>query len=623
MAQGRDLFAEYGIKIDRPQEKERGRDLFALAGVKSPKKNPAIEPEQEPVKAAPVVKPKADTGLKMPEYPFLNRPQTKSERAQANKELGDVMKGAAQSYLNTPEEAANVFGGHLYNKFNFAPKNEIAKMGAMGGDIASYFMPSGLAKLGLKGLSYIPKAGKLIKGAEAGLSTRPITNFLLNTGRNTGEAALFQGEKNPQSSPLDIAQAGGWGGGMGIAANALTNTNPLIRLAAKLGTGGALGYHYNGLQGIPEGMAAGVLAPKLMQEAGIGNAPVSYEMLTQPENPLARAKYEAGQRLKDVRRPSEVFNSPGMGAQEGEIARTEAGGQAMTDFGAQGVEQQKNAINRLLRKVYPNTKRSNALIGTLYKHSYQKDLSQNALSQMAEDPVFTAAAEYVNKSPVYQKKLKNVRPTSLAYLDQVKRRLGEMEKSMETGSNEATIIGDTRRDLTEKMDAESKHYKAARELANRKIIRDQIEERLGKKPIKGKTFFNEFLANDNKFNDLLHDVRKNPEAQQMLKDMKVNWDNLIGYDTPATAAGMAGKHTSSAREGFQKFWNEYKNMIGAPRDLERAKFIHDPDWWSKFDEVMKYKNKLERNKRLGDLLAKGISGGVLEYSKETLPPDSH
>ena len=183
-------------------------------------------------------------------------------------------------------------------------------------------------------------------------------------------------------------------------------------------------------------------------------------------------------------------------------------------------------------------------------------------------------------------------------------------------TNKARILANSSRKLTDIVDKEVPAYKVARDASQRKIIREKIDARLNKKPVKGKTFFNEFLSNDNKFNELVKDVKKYPGAQSTLIDMKTAWNDLIANDTASTGAGMSKKHTNTAREGFQKFWNEFKDSFGAPRDVERAQFIKNPDWWLKFDEVMKYKEKLERNKKLADLISRGLSAGTLETAKQ-------
>jgi hypothetical protein len=575
-------------------------------------------PTLQAIAEIPEEKQKNDIPFPMPNYPFVNRPQSEKERQESNINAGSAFSKGIQNFANTPEEIANVFGGHLYNKFNFAPQNKAADIGGVLGDLASYFLPGGVGKIGIKGLSYIPKANEIIKSAQVGLKSRPIINFLTNLGKNTGEAALFQKTKNPESRPIDVVKAGGIGGSLSVLANAVANQNPFIRTASKLGLGGLLGYQANGYPGALEGAGAAMFLPKLLGEIGIGRKPISAEMLTQEPNLHALAKYKAGQNLGDVGTPAEVFNSPIMGARQGEIGRSEAGANAMTQFGENRIKLQHNAIKSLLNKIYPNTKSSNNKIKSLYKKSYQNNITQNSLSLLMEDPVISQASQKVYNDPAYAKELINVRPDNYAYLDQVKRAIDDMEQSaLRTGEkNKARIYKDSKDNLVNIMDKEAPDYKLARDEAQRRIVRDQIVKRLNKKDISGKNFYREFLSNENKFNDLLHDVKKNPEATKMLKDMKISWDNLIGYDTPATAAGMTAKHTNTAREGFQKFWNEFKDIFGAPRDIERAKFISDPNWWSKFDEVIKYKNKLERNKKLSDLIARGISSGSLEYEKE-------
>lgn len=554
----------------------------------------------------------------LPEFPYVARSPTPEEFQQSNEKFTSAGLGAAQNFLNTPEQIANVFGGHLYNKFGFAPKNEAANMGGAIGDIASYFLPGGAISGSAKALSMVPRINELMRAGNVAMKSRPVTNFLAKMGRGAGEAALFQKAKSPESTPIDVTKAGGIGGLLSLAANAMTNQNPLINIGSKLGLGGLLGYQANGWPGALEGAGAAMFIPRMMGEIGIGKKPVAAEMLTSEPTEQAMQKYLAGRRIGDVGTPAEVFNSPKMGAGQGEIGRSEAGSNAMTQFGEQRVKQQQNSINNLLNRIFPDTKKSHNEIKNLYEKSYQNNISQNALHDLMEDPVISQASKKVFEDPVYAKDLKNIRPDNYAYLDQIKRAIDDMEQSaIRSGeNNRARIYRDSSSNLTKVMDEEVPAYKQARDAAQRKIVHGKIMERMNKKPVSGKNFYREFLSNENKFNDLLHDVRNVKGADQVLKDMKLNWDNLIGYDTPATAAGMTAKHTNTARNDFQKFWNEFKDMFGAPRDVERAAFIQDPDWWKQFDEVIKYKSKLERNKKLADLVSRGISAGTLEYARE-------
>ena len=554
---------------------------------------------------------------KYPNLPYVGKAISEKEYKQSMKELREGGLGAAQSFLNTPEEAANVIGKHLYNKLNFAPKTKASETGGIVGDIASYFMPSNIITGTLKGASLIPKAAKAIDLAKTSLKAKPITNFLLNLSKNTGEAALFQKEKNPESTGLDVTKAAAFGGAIPIAASAVTAGNPLISLLGKLGLGGALGYQANGIPGMFEGAALGTAVPKILKELGITSKPVSSEFLTEQPNADAQARVEAGNRLGTPLRPSEAFNSPGIARNEGMIQRSETGGQHMAAHGQQRIVMQKNAINNLLNMIFDKSDKSKNNIRSLYQQVYTNDLNANAMNELFEDPVLSQASNKVLSDPAYQSDLKNVRANNYAYLDQVKRVLDDMKVSAEKvgEGNKARIYGNSQQKLLNEMDAQAPEYAQARMEAEKQITRREIEKAMKKKPITGGNFFNKFLANDDTFNELLIKVRNVPEAQQHLKDMKLAWEHLIGQETPRAAAGSAARSMSTGREGMSAFWNIYKDVIGAPRDIERANFIHDPDWWDKFDEVMKYKTRGERADKLGQLISRTLAAGLLEKAK--------
>lgn len=561
---------------------------------------------------------KVKNNYEMPNIPFVNRPPTFEENSSAMLKGREALKGAAQSFLNTPEEAANIFGKSMYNKFNFAPKTDAAKIGGIAGDLGSYFMPSSLVTGGLKTASLIPKAKGIIDAYKLGLKTKPLTNALLTGAKNAGEAALFQKEKQPESTGIDVAKATGIGAGIPIALSAVSSANPIVSLIAKLGLGGALGYQQGGnLQSTLEGAGAAVTIPKMLKELGVGAAPVSTEFLTQPQNAMAKSRYEAGNRLETPLRPSEAFNSSAIARKEGLIPRSEVGGEIMSNLGEERLSMQNKAINNLLKTIYPKTKKSANEISTLYKKSYRNNLTQNAMHDLAEDPVYSKASMDVLNEPAYAKDLKKIRPNNFAYLDQVKRKLDDMAGSAERSGegNKARIYGDSARNLTKVMDNVDSTYAQAREAAQKQITRRGIEKAMQSKALTGSNFFNTLLRNDNKFDDLLSKIKNNPEATRQLKDMKLAWEHLIGTETPRAAAGSSARSMTSAREEMSALWNKYKDTIGAPRDIERAKFIHDPKWWDKFDEVMKYKNKMDRQEAVGKLISRGISAGSLVKAK--------
>lgn len=555
-------------------------------------------------------------GWKMPNYPFVNRPPTEQETQQTNRSVGDALKGASQSYINTPEQIANVLGGHLYNKFNYAPKTPAAQAGGVAGDMASYFMPGGALKGGANFLKYVPAASKAINAIEEGVKSKPVVNFLLKGAKNAGEAALFEKSKNPDASAADVAKAGGYGVGVPAAAHLALGSNPLVRTLAGLGVGGVVGYNQGGWQGAAEGAALGATVPHALREIGIGKTPVSADMLTRDPNPLAKSRYEAGKRIGDVPTPAEAFADRGkMARAQGRISHSEEGIEEMATQGDKRIANQKTAINRLLNNIFPNSRQGKGIVSGLYKKAYEKNLTENAFNDLMDDPIISQTAKRVAENPMYQKDLRDVRKNNVAYLDIIKRDLGDMaEESKRAGKgNAARIYGDSAQKVIDAIEKEAPIYKQARMAAERQITRRNMQKAMGGKPITGANFFNKFLANEDKFNELLGKLRNVPQAQRQLKDMKMAWENLVGMDTTKSVVGRTAGSTNLARESMTKLWNEFKNAFGAPADVERAKFIHDPKWWDKFDDVMKYKDKVKRRDAIVDLLFRGVTASGIEY----------
>jgi len=545
-------------------------------------------------------------------FPFELKLPTPEQTENVQRQANDVAKGASQSFINTPEQIANVFGKHLYNQFNYAPKTEAANTGRFVGDVGSYFLPGGTFKAGVNVLKYIPKAAAAINAIEKGIKSKPIVNFLLQGAKNAGEAALFEKAKNPKASKIDVAEAGGLGAGIPAAAHLMFGSNPLIRTLAGAAVGGATGYNYGGWPGALEGAGLGMAAPNALAEIGIGKAPIAHEMLTREPNPMARARYEAGERIGDVGTPAETFADRGkMARAQGRISHTEEGAEEMAAQGEQRIANQENAIKRLLNTIYPKAKGYTAETTALYKEAGKHNLSENAFNDLMENHVISDAAKEAADSSLYKQDLKDVGKNSVAYLDVIKKTLSDKVKSAK--GNAARIYKQAEQQVIDAIEKESPVYKEARASAQRKIVRGEIQKALKGKPITGQHFFNKILANNDNFEELLTKLNNVPEAQQQLRDMKLAWENIVGMDTTRSVVGRTAGSTNQAREHFTKLWNEFKNMFGAPRDVQRAQFIHDPKWWNKFDEVMKYRDKVKRRDALVDLVSRGVTATGLEY----------
>lgn len=553
--------------------------------------------------------------LPMRNFPFVNRPPTPRETEKTNRDVGQALQGASQSFINTPEQIANVFGKHLYKQFNYAPNTPAAHAGEIAGDAASYFLPGGTFKAGVNALKYVPKAAKAIETIEKGVKERPIVNFLLKGAKNAGEAALFEKAKNPKASLPDVGEAALLGGGIPATADTIFSSNPLVHTLARLAVGGGLGYYYGDLPGLAEGAIAGVTIPKAIKETGLFNAPISTEMLTREPNALAKARYQAGQRIGDVPTPAEAFGDRGsMARNQGRISHSEVGAQQMAEEGEKRIANQKKAITRLLDSIFPKNEKGKGIVKSLYNKAYSKNLTENAFSELMDDAVISQASNKVANDSAYMQDLKDVRKNNVAYLDQVKRALDDMEQTaIRAGEkNKARIYGNAGQKIVDAIEKEAPVYKKARMAAQRQIVRGQIENAMKKRAITGSNFFNKFLSNEETFNSLLRDLKNVPQAQRQLRDMKLAWENLVGMESTKTAVGRTAGSTNLAREEMTRLWNGFKDMFGAPRDVQRAKFIHDPNWWKEFDKVKAYKDKVKRREALANLVARGVAAGSLE-----------
>jgi len=102
----------------------------------------------------------------------------------------------------------------------------------------------------------------------------------------------------------------------------------------------------------------------------------------------------------------------------------------------------------------------------------------------------------------------------------------------------------------------------------------------------GKTFYNKVLKDNNKFKRLLESVSHKPEAQQMLRDMKRAWPDLIPNFKPGTAAAQAKSSLDVARSSAQAKWNAFLNFTGGHFDEVASELITTDEWVNQMRKVL-------------------------------------
>lgn len=552
--------------------------------------------------------------LTKPKKRLLDRAADATEKY-INQPFGDASLGLAQGVANIAPGAANLAiharngltGSDVepYKGFSFAPDSTAAKVG----EFSSYLLPvGGLAKGASRavGLLEHPAIRKSLEAATEMASRSPRISGLVGTA---GSGALQGAIYNPENQTTGAAL----GAGGNIIGNIANAGNPILKAIGRASfgglSGGAIGYYNNGIEGAKKGAeygaGIGLVAPTLLGKLGIGKGAAGRELLPYADEKAISAA-EAGNRLNTPITIAEATGNPYVGKLEGGFGRVGESSAEKTKIGMERVAKQKTAIDDLLDTIYDKSSASKKKIADLYTAASKWNIKPEVVEEFKQDPVIAAAFDRVGSDVAYQRKLKGVAHNNVAYLNQVKRALGDMEGSaLKSGEKtRAEEFKDARTQLVETIDQSVPAYKDARMEAQKSIIRSNIQKVLNNKEIKGTTFYKSVLQNDEKYNQLVSSLKNVPEAQAKLKDMKEAWKNLINIETPRSASGRAEGNTSAVRETIQHIFDLIEEATGSKRNKESLAYIHGGEWHKDAEEISKLKSRKERSNKYIQILSK-------------------
>lgn len=138
----------------------------------------------------------------------------------------------------------------------------------------------------------------------------------------------------------------------------------------------------------------------------------------------------------------------------------------------------------------------------------------------------------------------------------------------------------------------------------------------GKKSnITGRSFFDNVLANDNRFKQFQAALDHNPQALQQLNDMKSAWEHLINIETPRTAAGQSKTSMNIARSSVQAIVDIYNNLAGAEKQIKALNYLYSDKWQKDLGKV-KSLPKSQQKGMMSILLGKTIAPAYLLQGEE-------
>lgn len=425
-------------------------------------------------------------------------------------------------------------------------------------------------------------------------------NYLSKALANAVPQGFLAGSQSPEHPGRAALEAAAIVSPFSAVSEGIKTGSPAIRnFSRALGALGAGALGYYGAKGIgaPESGAdlTGLLAAALGARRGNLQRQLREDMLKGVEGTDYQDVLNAGERLGLTHiRPGEASANPFTAAAETSVGKSPKGAQLLYEAGQKRLGSEEKSIENLFENIFPKSleERKNAL----YKTAESKEVPDTLLKEFHDNEIFKTALAHVKREPAYKEALKNVPENSIQYLNQVKEALDDMIEKAPT--KEARIIRNTKNNFVGKLDEISPEYKEARQLAERGIVRKEIEKLFNKKDETGTNLFKTLLSNKRDYNDLqkkfkrLEETGSTPEqvesmksAQQQLEDMKLVFERLITTPTAKTAATLArqnttkeGNLTAMAKQFLHKLFHSDNYDVAA------VKLITNPKW---ADEVEK------------------------------------
>lgn len=542
----------------------------------------------------------------------------------------DPLAGLAQlghGILNAPHNLAGLFSERLAShipkqeEFNYSqalgiPENEknlVDKAIQFAPEIAAAFaVPE--TRLGKVGdvLEMLPGWWKYLK---TGL------------GNAISQGALAASQ-SPEEQGKAALEAGGIAGPFSMLSQATLSGSPTVRnISRALGALGAGGLSYAGAKsvGAPESAAdvTALLGAALGGKGGSTERRVRENMLKGVEGTPYQEPLDAANRLGlTYITPAEASGNPFTGGIQGSIGKTEKGAPLLYERGKERAKSEENAIENLFNNIFPKSLEEQR--NALYKNASAQIIPEKELEKIKYNDIFKHALKKVENEPTYKESLKGVPANSIQYLDQIKQVMDDMiEKAPK---KEASIIRNTKNELTAIADKVSPEYKEARQLAERGIVRREIEDLFNKKDETGTNLFKNLLSNKRYYRELqdrfkrLEETASSSEqaksmknAQQQLEDMHLIFGRLINIPTAKTAETLARNSMSKERSTMQsmmKYWEEL--ISGGKYDKAAVELITNPKW---SDELGKLKEITKKDKLLGafhNILGKAGSQAIAQ-----------
>lgn len=493
-------------------------------------------------------------------------------------------------------------------------KNALDKAAQFGGEIIPALLaPETEIPWLSKTLMQLPAWGKYLKTA-------------LGNAVTQGGIAATQAQEEQGKSALE---AGAITTPFSMLSEAIKSGNPTLRnISRGLGalTSGGLGYYGAKSAGAPEPAAdiTFLLAAALGGKGGNLERRVRENMLKGVKGTDYQDVLSAGKRLGITNlRPGEASGQPFVAGKEAGIGKSAQGSQEFYEAGQKSLSEQEKSIEDLFGNIFPKSLEKEK--EAFYEKANPVKVPEDILNELKENEVFKEALRKVRTDAVYKQKLKGVPENSIQYINQVKRAMDTM-RANEKDFTKAGIIKDTTNQMLETLDTISPDYKAGRQLAERGIVRREIEDLFNKKDETGKNLFTTLLSNKRDYRELkdkfkrLEETASTPEqtesmkkAQQQLEDMKLVFERLIPTPTARTAAALGRQNAAEEGSLTGTLKQKLRKLLHSDKyDVAAVRLITDPKWEEQVDKLGEITDKDKLIAALHNLLGKAAGQAIAQ-----------
>jgi hypothetical protein len=461
----------------------------------------------------------------------------------------------------------------------------------------------------------------------------PMSKMLATYLRNIGKGGAGGAAANVILSDEedDLINKAAKGGRIGEIASAvlqplsavMPGANPLIRGLIGSGLGYLGGSEIGQMTGHPGlGEAAGIVGGGLLGlRGGRGLNTIATKNLLSDVNPEQVLAREA--QAKEIGVPltmTEAIGSPVAGKQMASLYNEPSSALKLYEFGEKRKPLEEKSINNLMNQISPKDAYVN-IEKPLYDKALQHDVPMDKFAEIVKDPYMKKQMDKIISDPLYSEELKSANPNSIKVLDLLKRSLdSEMENSTKS---EGRLIGSKLSKLKNIMDKISPDYKLARQVSEKRITRENLENRMNDSELSGSNFYSKFLKNNDEYKKLYFSLRnsKKPNvqsvAQKKLEAMKTTFPLLIDPMNAKIASTIA----DSKIPVFGKFVDTLKdsvlNLLFKQYNKSITDIITSDRFDKQFEKLYKIKNKEKRAKDLANILSRSATLGITQYGEQS------